>query len=166
MKFSDLILACMPPVLAIIMQMLPFPNKRWLTNNAVGEQTRRRLPASAAVAMREMTSGALAVAGILPAVVGYVTGAFAVFTTVSEHRKDLLNIYLTIIGVATVVAIIVIALLMGRTLFRIATGRLHVPLIGFTMTPAGVIGIICYALNGGLILIAVALYNGWLPEFA
>jgi uncharacterized membrane protein len=126
-----------------------------------------RLPASAAVAMREMANGALAVAGILPAIVGYVTGTFAVFAAVAEHRKDLLNIYILIIVVATVVAIIMIALLMGRTMFRIATGRLRVPHIGlFLMTPATAIGIICYVLNGALILIAVALYKNWLPEFA
>jgi hypothetical protein len=165
MKVSDLVLSCGPPLLAIAMQMFPIPNDRWLGQAAADEQAKRHFPDAAKTSIKETARGALAVAGLGPTVISYATGAYALFMTTAEERKDLLNIYLFVVIITALVAIVGVGLLLGKSLFRVATGGIRIPLIGFGPTPATCLGVIVYVLNGLLIALAVSLYKNWLPEF-
>lgn len=165
MKPSDLVLACGPPLLAILIQLFPIPNDRWLAREASNAQSTRRFPLAAATVIRETAKGAVAVAGLTPTLISYLTGAFALFATTAENHPDFVGIYLCVVIGFGAVALVAIALLLGRTLFGIASSGIRIPILHFGPTPARLLGWIVYLLNGLLIVLAILIYTGRLPHW-
>jgi hypothetical protein len=143
--------------------MLPIPNDRWVSRQAADARSTFGLPAGATAVIRETANGSLAISGIVPTIVSYVTGAFALLTSEPLNTANYLYIYIAVVLIGALAAIVAAALVLGRSAFSVATGRLRVPFWHFGPTPATMIGYIVYGLNGLLFILSVAVYNKFLP---
>ena len=65
----ELALSCAPPALAILLQLCPIPNDRWIRSQAASATTSHGLPGAATTVIRETTRGSITISGMAPTIV-------------------------------------------------------------------------------------------------
>jgi hypothetical protein len=154
----ELALSCAPPALAILLQLFPIPNDRWIASQAGSAAASHGLPGPAATVIRETTRGSITISSMAPTIVAYITGAFALLAS-GTPGAGYLWIYLAVIVPGIAGSVIAAALVLGRSAMAIATGGVPLPIAHFGPTPATLINWGIYLLNGFLIVLSVLAYE-------
>jgi hypothetical protein len=94
MDFSDLILAVVPPALAIAVDVFGIPSDKYLAAQGAAEQKKHSLPSSAATVITQTAKGAVSLSSMTPTLIAFVTSVFVIF----HNEPDAINYVFVICG--------------------------------------------------------------------
>lgn len=163
MKLADLVIAAVPPALAILLQLFPIPSDRYLDNAARERQRRGGLPLEAGDMILGTVKGALSIAAFVPTMMSLILSSMALL----YDRDDFAEWLSLWVCLGMVVVVVLTSCLTRFAPFELETTRLRLlfmPRVLLPMTWAQVINWVIYGTNLILVALAVAKFFECLPH--